>query len=86
MKAIVCTKYGSPDVLQLEEVYIPTPKDNEALVKIHAASLNAADLEALRGDFVVRVAAPLSTATSILIRKSHKNLPRPMVILTSQMT
>jgi len=55
MKAIVCTKYGPPDILQLKEVEKPIPKDNEALVKVHAASLNAADLEFLKGVFVVRL-------------------------------
>ena len=58
MKAIVCDKYGPPEVLQLKEVEKPVPKDNEALVKIYAASLNAADMEILRGDFVVRIAGP----------------------------
>jgi len=55
MQAIVYTKYGSPDVLQLKEVEKPTPKNNEVLVKVHAASLNAADFEYRRGVFVARL-------------------------------
>jgi NADPH:quinone reductase-like Zn-dependent oxidoreductase len=55
MKAIVCTKYGSPAVLQLKDVAKPIPKEDEALVKVHAASVNAADFETLRGMGGVRI-------------------------------
>src|SRR5438477_995533 len=49
MKAIVYTRYGSPDVLQLREVAKPTPGDDEVLVKVHAVSINAADWHLMRG-------------------------------------
>lgn len=49
MKAVVYTKYGLSDVLRIKEVEKPTPKDDEALIKIYATSLNASDWELLRG-------------------------------------
>jgi NADPH:quinone reductase-like Zn-dependent oxidoreductase len=66
MKAIVCTAYGSPDVLQFEEVPKPTPSEDEVLVKVHAASLNAADFETLRGDWSARFGGPLRPMYKIL--------------------
>ncbi len=49
MKAIVYEEYGPPDVLQLQEVEKPIPKDTEVLVEVHAASINYGDWGLLRG-------------------------------------
>ena len=49
MKAIVCTKYGPLDVLQLKEVEKPTPKDDKVLIKVHAVALNYGDWASLTG-------------------------------------
>ncbi len=60
MKAVVHRCYGSPDVLELEEVAKPTPADNEVLVKIHAASVNPYDWHELRGSpYFIRLGSGL---------------------------
>lgn len=64
MRAIVYNSYGPSDVLQLKDVEKPTPKGNEVLVKVFAASVNAADWRMMRADpFLVRLYAGLSKPT-----------------------
>ena len=56
MQAVVREQYGSPAVLRLEEVQKPNPKAGEVLIRVHAASPNAADLHLLRGQpFMLRL-------------------------------
>lgn len=56
MKAIVVTKYGDSDVLQIKEVPTPSPKENEVLIKIHAAAVNFTDPVFRKGKpFISRV-------------------------------
>ena len=56
MKAIVYEKYGLPDVLELKDVADPTPLDDEVLVEVHAASVNAYDWHFLTADvFLIRL-------------------------------
>jgi NADPH:quinone reductase-like Zn-dependent oxidoreductase len=55
MKAIVCPKYGPPDVLQLKEVEKPIPEDDEVLIRIYAATVNATDPVFRKGEpFIAR--------------------------------
>lgn len=62
MKAIVRYQYGSPDVLELNEVEKPAPKDGEVLIKVHATSVNAVDWHMLRADpFLARLDGGLLT-------------------------
>jgi NADPH:quinone reductase-like Zn-dependent oxidoreductase len=68
MKAIVCTKYGPPDVLQLKEVEKPSPKDNEVLILVHAATVT-------RGDVMLRRLHPLLFLPLQLFGMRRKKIP-----------
>ncbi|KAB2331567.1 NAD(P)-dependent alcohol dehydrogenase [Cytobacillus depressus] len=67
MKAMVYDKYGTTDVLTLKEVEIPTPQENEVLVKVHAVSVNSWDWDLLRGKpFLARLGGLLKPKYMIL--------------------
>ena len=53
MKAIVYTRYGPPDVLQLKEVEKPAPKDNEVFIKVYASTVTPIDLRFRQGKNII---------------------------------
>ena len=61
MKAAVRSKYGSPEVLSIKELDIPTPKDDEVLIRVHASTVNRSDCHVLTGKpFLMRLFTGLS--------------------------
>lgn len=68
MKAIVCTKPGPPDVLQLREVEKPTPRENEVLIRVHASTVT-------RGDVILRKLHPLLSLPMRLFGVRRKKIP-----------
>jgi len=65
MRAVVCTDYGPPDVLQLKDVLKPVPKDNEVLVRTRATTVSAADCELRRFDFALWIWLPMRLSFGI---------------------
>jgi len=64
MKAAVYTRYGPPDVVRIEDVEKPVPKDNEVLIKVRAASVNPLDWHGVRGKpYVMRILGGLRKPT-----------------------
>jgi len=66
MKAIVCTAYGGPEVLKLEEVEKPRPKAGELLVRVHATTASRADCEIRRFEFPAWIWLPIRLAFGIV--------------------
>ena len=65
MRAIACTAYGSPDVLQLRDLPRPVPRDDEVLIRIRATTVSAADCELRRFDFAPWIWLPIRLAFGI---------------------
>lgn len=73
MKAIVATRYGTPDVLELREVAKPVPRDNEVLIKVYATTVTAGDSRVR--SFTVPPSAWLPARITLGLRKPKKTIP-----------
>lgn len=68
MKAIICSKYGPPEVLQLKEIEKPIPKEDEVLLQLHAAAVNPLDWRRMRAEpFLVRLSEGLLRPNDLIL-------------------
>ena len=81
MKAIICTKYGPPEVLQLKEVEKPTPKDNEVLIRVYATTVTTPDCAFRKGDPFTGLAGLGARFMTGLIRPKN---PIPGAVLAGE--
>jgi len=72
MKAVICTRYGPPEVLQIAEIGKPSPRNNEVLVKIHATAVTIGDCR-IRG-FKVPLSFWIPARIALGLRKPKKNI------------
>lgn len=72
MKAIICTKYGPPEVLKLVEIEKPTPKDNEVCIKIHATAVSASDIFIRSSNLPIQYKIPMRLMLGM--RKPRKSI------------
>lgn len=77
MKAIICPKYGPPDVLKLEEIDKPEPKDDEVLVKNYGSSINTVDVSYRSGKAPKAVFWALKPLVSLFLRSYFGGLRKP---------
>jgi NADPH:quinone reductase-like Zn-dependent oxidoreductase len=78
MKAIVQDQYGSTDVLELRDIDRPVPKDNEVLIRVHAAGLHRGDWHVMTGlPYLIRVVVPDLGLRAPKVRVRGRRRPVP---------
>ena len=86
MKAVVCTEYGSPDILQLQEVAKPVPKENEVLIRVYAAAVTIEDTAMRRNGLGASRKAILGTNLAGEVEAVGKDVKQLLLLRHSGLT